>query len=97
MGFLWIRFLVRLEFERQPLRKRLLSISGTPGVSNSGYNIVIIFLALLLAFPIVTTHLTTTAGLALLSAETDFFFMVISVGIFFILTVLMAPLGILIL
>jgi hypothetical protein len=85
------------EYEQQSLRRRLLSISGISPMSGNGYHIVIIFLALLLAFPIVTTHLTTAPGLALLSAETDFFFLVVSLGIFFILTVFLAPLGIIIL
>ena len=73
-------------------------MSGTPGVPSSGYHLVIIFLALLLAAPIVSTDLLgSSAGLALLGAETDFFFMVICLGIFFILTVILAPLGIIVL
>ena len=85
------------KYEQQSLRRRLLSISGISPMSGNGHHIVIIFLALLLAFPIVTTHLTTAVGFALLSAETDFFFLVVSLGIFFILTVFLAPLGIIVL
>jgi hypothetical protein len=98
VGLVMVSLLVRLECERQSLRRRLLNISGTPGASSSGYNIIMIFLVFLLSYPIVATDLAIPpVGLALLGAETGFFVMAICLGIFFILTTILAPLGIIIL
>jgi hypothetical protein len=90
-----IGFLVRLEFYRQSLRK-LLTISGTSG---NEYHVVLLFLVAALTIPIVGFDVATSpvGGLSLLGAETGIFLMLLFLGLFFIMTVVFAPLGVLVL
>lgn len=92
---------VRLEYYRQTLRRRLLgifSIFSIPRTSGNSYHLVIIFLAILLAIPVVTLDLATApSGLTALGGETDIFFAIICLGLTLIFMVVFAPLGMIIL
>jgi len=89
-----IEFAIRLELYRQCLRRRMLNVSRVP---SNAYHIVIIFVALILAYPVVFLDIgTAPSGLPALGAETDIFFAIILTGVTLIMTVVLAPLGFLI-
>lgn len=90
-----INLVFRLEYYRQSLR-RLLSISGTSG---NQYHVVLLFLVAALTVPVVgfDVAFAPIGGIGTLGAETGFFFMLVFLGIAFIMTVVLAPLGALLL
>jgi hypothetical protein len=83
---------VRFEYYRQSWRKRLLSISETSG---NKYHLVLLFLVAALTIPVVGFDVATSpvGGLSFLGVEAGFFLMLLFLGIFFIMTVVFAPLG----
>jgi hypothetical protein len=83
---------VRLECYRQYCRKRLLSISKTSG---NKYHVVLFFLVAVLTIPVVGSDVATSpvGGLSFLGAEAGIFLMLLFLGLFFIMTVVFAPLG----
>jgi hypothetical protein len=89
----------RLEYYMQSLRRGLTSIFSIPGASGNDYHIVLIFLVLALTIPIVSFDVATApaGGIGILGAETGFFFMLVFLAVAFIMSVFLAPLGILLL
>lgn len=83
---------VRLDLYRQSWRKRLLSISETSG---NKYHVVLLFLVGALTVPIVGFDVATApvGGIGTLGAETGFFLMLLFLAIAFMMTVVLAPLG----
>jgi len=89
-----IQFIVRLEYYRQSLRGRLLNTS----ISSSDKYHCMAFLVALMSWPVVPLSLAIEpGGVWLLSAETAFFFMMVTIGIFLCVTAIFSPIGLLIL
>jgi hypothetical protein len=90
-----IGLLGRLEHYRQSLRTWLLSVSWTSG---NEYHMVLVFLVALFAIPVVTLDVATApTGIPALFAEASFFFMLFWIAILLIMSVVFAPVGMLLL
>ena len=88
--------LVRVEYKRQALRRMVPGMSGISGLSDDSYFIVIGFLiAMCMWFVAPFSFLVGAMAPTLIFAETGFVVMVIFFGFWLILTVLLAPIGIL--
>jgi len=87
-----INLAVRFEYYRQSLKRRLFSISMT---SCNKYHIILVFLVAVLAIPVVGSDVafSPVGGLSFLGAETGIFIVILFLGLFFVMTVVFAPLG----
>lgn len=90
-----IGLVVRLEYYRQSLRRRLLSIFSISGASGNEYHIILIFLVAVLAIPVVGSDIATgpVGGLGFLGAETGIFLTILFLAVTFMMTVVFFPLG----